>query len=380
MKYILITFFYLLTFISCNKQPAVQNTSVPTESSTTIKYATGFKVRYEGNIKYVDVPAPYQGASTGFTYMLVPVGEPVPSHEPDVHVITTPIQSIVCTSTSHIPLLDYLNETDKLIGFPSLDYVSSSLMRKRIDAGAVTELGIDKGLNLERLVAIKPGMVMGYTMSSDYGQFKKIEELGIPVVINAEYLEKHPLGRSEWIKFVALFFNKEKEADSVFQMIEKNYLDAKQLASKSTNRPTIMSGIVYGDTWFLPGGQNYASRLLQDAGCQYLWEADSSNGYLELSFEAVYEKAHQADLWIGVASYTSLSDIAKADARYSRFKPFTSKKVYTYDMRKGAKGGSEYLELGYLRPDLILKDLLLIAHPELTTGDSLYFHKQLPDE
>lgn len=380
MKYMLISFFCLLTFISCNKQPATQNISVPVESPTSLKYATGFTVRYEGNIKYVEVPSPYQGASEGFTYLLVPTGEPIPAHGPGVRVITTPIQSIVCTSTSHIPLLDYLNETDKLIGFPSLDYVSSSLMRKRIDAGDVTELGIDKGLNLERLVAIKPGMVMGYTMSSDYGQFKKIEELGIPVVINAEYLEKHPLGRSEWIKFVALFFNKEKEADSVFQMIEKNYLDAKQLASKSTNRPTIMSGIVYGDTWFLPGGQNYASRLLQDAGCHYLWEADSSNGYLELSFEAVYEKAHQADLWIGVASYTSLNDIAKADLRYTRFKPYKTKKVYTYDMRKGAKGGSEYLELGYLRPDIILKDLVLIAHPELATGDSLYFHKQLPEE
>lgn len=94
----------------------------------------------------------------------------------------------------------------------------------------------------------------------------------------------------------------------------------------------------------------------------------------------MYEKAHQADLWIGVASYTSLKDIAKADTRYTRFKPYKTKQVYTYDMRKGAKGGSEYLELGYLRPDLILKDLLLIAHPELTTGDTLYFHKQLPDE
>lgn len=380
MKHMFIYLFCILTFISCNKQPVTQNTSVPTESLTTIKYATGFKVRYEGNVKHVEVPSPYQGASTGFKYILLPAGEPVPSHEPDVHVITIPLQSIVCTSTSHIPLLDYLNETDKLIGFPSLDYVSSSLMRERIDAGAVTELGIDKGLNLERLVAIKPGMVMGYTMSSDYGQFKKIEELGIPVVINAEYLEKHPLGRSEWIKFVALFFNKEKEADSVFQMIEKNYLDAKEKASASTHRPTVMSGVVYGDAWFLPGGQNYAARLLQDAGCQYLWEADSSNGYLELSFEAVYEKAHQADLWIGVASYTSLKDIAKADTRYTRFKPYKTKQVYTYDMRKGAKGGSEYLELGYLRPDLILKDLLLIAHPELTTGDTLYFHKQLPDE
>ena len=220
-------------------------------------------------------------------------------------------------------------------------------------------------------------MVMGYTMNSDYGQFKKMEELNIPVVINAEYLEKHPLGRAEWIKFMALFFDKEKQADSVFRAIEKSYLDVKDLADAVADKPTVLSGIVYGDAWFLPGGQNYASRILRDAGCAYLWEENTSNGYLELSFESVYEKAHDADLWIGVGNYTTLKELERGDHRYARFKPFRTRSVYTYDARKGAKGGSEFLELGYLRPDLILKDLVKIAHPDLLEGYELYFHKRL---
>ena len=138
-----------------------------------------------------------------------------------------------------------------------------------------------------------------------------------------------------------------------------------------------MSGIVYGDAWFLPGGQNYASRILRDAGCAYLWEEDSSHGYLELSFESVYEKAHDADLWIGVGTFSTFSELKNADHRYAQFKPYSSKSVYTYDARKGAKGGSEFLELGYLRPDLILKDLVKIAHPELLKEHQLYFHKRL---
>lgn len=250
-------------------------------------------------------------------------------------------------------------------------------MRARIDAGKVTELGIDKGINMERLAMLKPNLVMGYTLSSDYGQFKKIEALGIPVIINAEYLEKHPLGRAEWIKFMAVFFNKEKEADSVFQVVKKNYIAAKEVADHVKDKPAVLCGVVYGDAWFLPGGQNYASRILKDAGCRYLWGEDTSNGYLELSFEAVYEKANQADLWIGTGSFTTLREIKEADERYTRFNPYRQKQVYTYDARKGAKGGSEFMELGYLRPDIILQDLVKIAHPDLLPDYTLYFHKKL---
>lgn len=331
----------------------------------------------QGNAKLVEVLYPFQGATSGFKYLLVPRDEEVPPHEADVKVIRTPLSSIVCTSTSHIPLLDYLDESDKLVGFPSTDFISSEKVRARIDAGKVQDLGVDNGINLERLAVLKPDMLMGYAMSSDYVQFKKMEELGVPVVINAEYLEKHPLGRAEWIKFMALFFNKEREADSVFQVIENRYKEIKALTALTKERPTVLSGIVYGDAWFLPGGQNYASKILKDAGCEYLWESDSSNGYLELSFESVYAKAHQADLWIGVGTYSTLEEIKRADQRYEKFNPYLQKHVYTYDARKGAKGGSEFLELGYLRPDIILKDLVIIAHPELLPHDSLYFHRKL---
>jgi iron complex transport system substrate-binding protein len=348
-------------------------------ASLEIKYAAGFTVHSLGHSKLVEVSYPFQGATSGYYYLLVPRGEKPPAHHVGTRVIYTPVETIVCTSTTHIPLLDYLGETDKLVGFPTTDYISSERMRKRIDRGKVVELGIDKGLNLERLAVLKPGMVMGYTMSSDYGQFKKIEELGIPVVINGEYLEQHPLGRAEWIKFMGLFFNREKEADSVFSAIERNYLRAQAAVKNEASRPpTVLSGIVYGDAWFLPAGENYAAKLLRDAGCRYLWEETRGNGFLELSFESVYEKANNADLWIGTGTYKTLAEIGAADARYTRFDAFGKKQVYNYDARKGSKGGNEFLELGYLRPDLILMDLIKIAHPVLLPDHELFFHRKLP--
>jgi len=364
----------MLMIVSCN--PKQEQTS-DAAKETQLKYAEGFSVRNEGNIKFVTITNPYPGATSGYQYLLVPIGESIPAHDDNIEVIRTPITKIVCTSTTHIPLLDYLNETNALIGFPTTDYVSSEKMRTRIDENLVTDLGIDKGMNIELLFSLSPELVMSYTMTSHLGQLKKIKELGVPVVINAEFLEKHPLGRAEWIKFMALFFNKEKEADSVFNEIEKEYLNANALVKDIAERPTVLSGIVYGDAWFMPAGKNYAAQLLKDAGTEYLWKDTDTNGFLELSFESVFEKAKDADLWIGVGSFNSLAEIKAAESRYTLFKPLKDKQVYTYNARKGAKGGSEFLELGYLRPDLILKDLVKIAHPQLLPDYELFFHKRL---
>ena len=367
---------FCVFLLDCKTRPKENDLSHVTPA-ISLKYATGFKVTYTGNVKWVDVNYPYQGATSGYQYLLVPKGDSIPAHDKDTQVIIIPIESIVCTSTTHIPLLDYLDETNKLTGFPTTDYISSEKMRKRIDRGDVVDLGIDKGMNLEKLFVLQPSLVMGYAMSGDLGQLKKIQEMGIPVIINAEYLEKHPLGRAEWIKFVALFFNKEKTADSVFQEIENEYKKTTELAQQTSVKPAVMSGVVYGDAWFMPGGQNYAARLLKDAGCRYLWADDTSHGFLELSFESVYEKAKEADLWIGVGSFLSLKEMKDAEQRYSNFKPFQQKQVFTYNFRKGPKGGSEYLELGYARPDLVLKDLVKISHPNLLPNYELYFHKKL---
>jgi iron complex transport system substrate-binding protein len=343
-----------------------------------LKYAEGFTITKDSLYTWVEVKYPYQGSVDGFQYLLVPRHLPVPPHDANVRVIRTPLNSIVCTSTTHIPLLDYLGETDKLTGFPTLDFISSTKCRKRINDGNIVDLGVDKGMNIELLASLHPDLVMGYAMTSEYGQFKKMEEIGIPVVINSEYLEHHPLGRAEWIKFMAAFFDKGAMADSVFASIEKEYEDTRKTVSAQTRRkPTVLSGILYGDAWFLPGGKNYAATLLNDAGFEYLWRDDPSSGFLELSLETVFSKASQCDYWVGVGSYQSMGEMAAAEIRYQEFNAFKKKQVFAYDARRGEKGGNEYLELGYLRPDLILKDLVKISNPDLLPEYKLFFHRRL---
>jgi iron complex transport system substrate-binding protein len=373
-KFVLLFFSGLLLF-ACGRE---KKNDSPNVGSTWVKYAKGFRIVKEGHLTHVYVTYPYQGASSGYHYILTPRGGVVPAQPGDVQVIELPLLTkIVCTSTTHIPHLDYLGLTDKLAGFPTTDYVSSEKMRARIDSGKVADLGIDKGMNLETLYSLHPSLVMTYTMSSDLGQLKKIQELGIPVVVNAEYLEHDPLGRAEWIKFTSLFFGKEREADSIFTSIEREYNRVKALTASVSERPRVMSGVVYGDTWFTPGGKNYASVLLKDAGCTYLWADNTSNGWLELSFESVFQVARDADFWIGVGSFNALEELKASEDRYSLFKPFQSGQVYNYNAKMGAKGGNDFLELGYLRPDLIVKDLVKITHPDMLPEHELYFHRKL---
>lgn len=341
------------------------------------RYATGFRVDDKGTYRDVIVQHVSDSTVKPIRYRLVKQKQPQPLAEEGVTVIQVPIESIVCTSTTHIPHLDYLDETDKLVGFPSLEYISSPTMRKRIDEDKVEELGVEKGINLERLAALNPSLVMAFTMTKDLGQLKKVQELGIPVVVNAEFLEQHPLGRAEWIKFTALFLGKEKQADSVFNAIETEYLKAKASADGFADKPTVMTGIPYGGIWYLPGGKNYAAQFFRDAGCQYLWANDPSSDFLQLSLEAVYEKAVNADYWIGVASFQQYDKLKSADARFADFAAFINKKIYHYNGRIGATGGNEYFELAYLRPDILLKDLIQITHPKAYPNQELYFYKPL---
>ena len=366
----------ILLIVGCTRPTQEHNADFKYET-VELKYATGFTIDKTKDFYLVKVITPYKGAAQPLTYVFYNRLLEKPNIKADGY-IPIPVNTIVCTSTTHIPLLDYLDETASLTGFPTLDYISSEKMRRRIDAHEVEELGIDEAINIENLINIKPEVVMGYSLSGDFGQFSLIEEAGIPVVLNAEYLEQHPLGRAEWIKMAGVLFDKVDMADSIFNFIEAQYLEARNLATNSATRPTVMSGIVYGDSWFVPGGKNYAAKILQDAGFKYLWEQDTTNAFLPLSFESVFDQANKADFWIGVGSFKNLNELSANDTRYEAFSPFQNRHIYSYDKRIGAKGGSEFLELGYLRPDLILKDLVHIGHPNLLPKHELFFHFQLP--
>ena len=293
--------------------------------------------------------------------------------------MTIPVQKIVVTSTTHIPALEALNKTSTLKGFPGLDYISSEQTRNLIDSGAIKEVGKNESLNTEVLIDLQPDVVIGFAINADNKSFSTIQKTGIPVVYNGEWTESSALGKAEWIKFFGALYDESKAADSIFQRIESNYQSAKKLAETAENKPTVLSGAMYKDQWYLPYGNSWQAQMIKDANAEYLWADTKGSGSLSLSFESVLDKAQDADFWISAGQFTSYSGMLEQSQHYSQFKAVQDKKVFSVSMSKGETGGVIFYELGPNRPDLILKDLISIFHPQLLENYQPTFYKALND-
>lgn len=232
MNYQNILFFILLSlyFISCNKE---QKRDIVNEKNIAVRYAKGFDIHEFNTYKKLIIKAPYPKAKEQFEYILIPKGKTIPNELKNLKIIRIPIQQIVVTSTTHIPMLELLKAENKLIGFPNLSYISSSKTRQLIAKGTIKELGKEENINTEILLDLNPEIVIGFSMSSNNKMYENIEKAGIPVLLNGDWLEETPLGRAEWLKFFGVLFNKDKVADSIFNSIEKNYKEAILLAKEA---------------------------------------------------------------------------------------------------------------------------------------------------
>ncbi len=349
------------------------------QALTEIKYAKRFNITYFESYKLVEVNEPWPSAPDTLVYIITSDKSVMDTfnENADVGLIRQPVENVVCFSTTHLPFLEMINEESRLSGFPTIDYIYSEKIQDMAKKGKIKDLGPSNEINFESLLELNPDLVFAFTMGNELSMIRKIELSGVPMVLNADYLEDHPLGRAEWIKFIAAFFDKDLEADSIFNEVEKAYLETKARMDNMDRRPGVFTGVVYGDTWFMPGGKHYGTRFFNDAGGNYIWSDNNSGNILQLSFESVYEKAGTADFWVGTATYNSLLEIEQADIRYRDFKAFKTGNIFNYSARVSDQGGNAYFELGYARPDIILKDLAKIFHPEEMVAHQFYFYKKL---
>ncbi|WP_248723874.1 ABC transporter substrate-binding protein [Seonamhaeicola sp. ML3] len=346
-------------------------------TSLSLSYAKGFKITDFKDYKEIKVISPWPKSKDTFNYYLVKKGHDIPTEIENEIVIKTPIDKIVAMSTTNIPALEYLDEAAKLVGFPSTKFISSEQTRKRVKEGLIKDLNNDLDINMELLLDLQPELVIGFSVNGNNKVLNQIEKFNIPVVLDGAWTEEHPLGRAEWIKFIGAFFNKEKVADSIFSEIEFNYTEAKKLASNSRKKPVVFSGSMFKDVWNIPGGKSFIAKYLEDANTNYLWKHDSSNGSLQLNFENVFLKANDAELWIGAGSFENKDQMAEQHKGYTYFNTFKNSNIYTYTKQESPSGGLIFYELGPLRPDIILKDIINIAHPELLPNYESYFYKRL---
>jgi iron complex transport system substrate-binding protein len=366
----------LLFLFGCKPNDAKEKTKISAVANS-VMYAKGLELYHYEGFTVMKVTKPWPEATSGFTYILKQKNGIVPDSLKHIPVITVPIQSIVVTSTTHIPALEMLGVENTLIGFPSTNFISSSKTRKRINAGKVREVGVNESLNTEVLIDMKPDAIVTFGINNNNSTIDNLKKSGLNVLINGDWTEQSPLGKAEWIKFFGALYNLDSRANNLFNSIETNYIKALAIAKKATKNPTIISGGMYQDQWFVPQGESWASLFLKDAKANYLWQDSKGFGSLSLSFEKVFEKGQNAEFWIAPGDYSSLKQMKDSNIHYAEFASFKNKKVYSYALNKGPKGGIVYFELASARPDLVVKDLIRIIHPELLPKYSPFFFKKL---
>ena len=344
---------------------------------TELRYAKTFTVEYHENYKLVTVLQPWRGADITFTYILVQRGTPIPQVVGAAQVIEIPVQQVASLATTHLPYLDALGLVDRLVAVGNLKYVNTRTVVDWVAEGGAAVVGNGPDVNIEALLAAEPDMVttaaLGNASKDDY---QLLIQKGLKTVVISDFMEKTPLGRAEWIKFMALFFNLEEQSEAIFSGIEERYLSMRALTKDVQERPTVLMGFEINGKWNMPGGRHYQAAYIADAGGDYLWAQDDSSGKIPLSFETVLATGTQADYWFNQSvSWQDAEDVLAADVRYAHFKALENGHVYNNNARMNDSGGNDYNEGGHLNPDVVLADLITILHPKLLPEHELvYYH------
>jgi len=369
-------FLFIISFIGC-KQNTTLSSDIIASSKNEIHYAKGLEIyKYKG-FSIVKITNPWPNAAAIFTYILQEKNGIIPDSLKQFTVIPIPIKSIVVTSTTHIPALELLGVENTLVGFPNTNYISSVKTRKLIDDGKVREVGVNENLNTEVLIDMKPDVIVSFGLNNSNPTLDNLQKSGLKVLLNGDWTEQSPLGKAEWIKFFGALYGLDSKANAVFSEIEKEYNSILALAKKATSKPTVLCGAMYHEQWYVPQGESWASLFLKDSESNYLWADTKGTGSLAVPFETILEKAQNADFWIAPGNFSSLKEMIDSNPHYDQFTSFKNKKVYSYAVNKGAKGGILYFEWSPTRPDWVLKDLITIFHPELLPNHKLYFFQKL---
>ena len=378
MRFQIIIGFLILAILGCS---APEEKAVEFEKTgfkeVKLDYAKNYTLERKKDQWLIHVNKPYQKAEQGFTYLVTDKKIKTQPKDSIDEVLYETVDSLVCTSTTHIPSLKNLGILDQLIGFPGTDMISTPEAREKINSGDIRELGKGGQLNTEKVISLQPDAVVGFAVSSTNETFDKISSFGIPVIYNSDWLEKHPLGKAEWIKFFGVLSGQYEEAEQFYNKIKSDYNQLKDKAKQTQESPTVIAGAMLNDQWYLPYGSSWQAQFIKDANADYIYEYTQGKGSIALSFEKVFDKAKDADYWVAPAQYTSYDNMKTDNRHYAEFKAFQEKNIFGFAATKGATGGILYYEQAPNRPDLVLKDLIHIFHPQLIKDHQNKFFKPL---
>ena len=366
--------FSLLFLTSCisNKKTSLEAFN---QDIYTPEYAAGFKILGATNVQstLIQVFNPWQGSKeVEMSYFISRNGEQAP---PGFTGPTIPAgaKRIVCMSSSYIAMLDALGQVNRIVAVSGIDYVSNPYILAHKDS--IKDMGPE--MNYELLLGLKPDIVLLYGIGDAQTAITdKLKELSIPYIYMGEYLEESPLGKAEWMVVLSELTDSREKGIEIFSEIPKRYLSLKALTESVGQCPTVMFNMPWNDSWVMPSTKSYMAQLVADAGAEYIYKENSSNSSTPIGLETAYGLIQKADYWINVGSATSLDELKTVNPKFADAKAVRERTVYNNNLRLTPTGGNDYWESAVVHPDMVLRDLIHIFHPELVP-DSLYYYRHL---
>ncbi len=342
-----------------------------------LKYAEVLSIVRHADYVMVRVANPWKKGETLHTYILVPDSvKNLPAGLPEGTLVRTPLKRAVVSTTVHSQLFIYLHSADAIRGICDLSYVNIPLIQKEVKQGRVADCGSGMAPDVERVMDVNADAVLLSPFENN-GGYGKLEKTGIPLIECADYMEPSPLARAEWMKFYGMLLGREQLADSLFNVVETNYLRVKNQAKNCAEAPSVMIDKREGSVWYVPGGKSTIGQMIADAGGRYVFGNEPNSGSLALSLESVLDKASNADVWLLRYSSThpfTYRDLASESKAYAQFKAFKTHRVVGCNLMT-----SQFYEQTPFRPDWLISDFFHIFHPEKSAQSSLrYFHALQP--
>ena len=354
---------FVAIFCACSGRNVRQQTmDAVCEDSTVavhVDYATEFTVRDSADVRLVCI-----GGDDRFA--LVKSGDvQVPEGYTKVQV---PIQRTICMTALQLSNFTALDAHDVVKGITGTKNLFNDDINQRAKDGRIVKIGMEGEFDTELILAANPDVI--FISPSKRGGYDAIRETGITLVPHLGYQELDQLGQAEWVKLVGMFIGKEREANEVFSGIERRYNELKEkverLKGEEVQYPTVFSGEMHYGTWHAVGGKNYLAQIFKDAGATYVIDDEETSGE-NLEFEKMYALAANADYWRILNSFPgefSYEALKASEPRNELFKAFREKKVIYCNMKQ-----TPYYEISPVMPDVLLKDLVAVFHPELVEDD-----------
>lgn len=277
------------------------------------------------------------------------------------NTIHVPLNRVVLMTNSLAHLMAEIGLVNKIAGVCEPEYVWDSTVNASILQGNIANCGNSMYPLIEKIIELNPDAILVSPFEeSGYGQ---LERLGIPLIECADYMESSPLGRAEWMRFYGRLFGKGECADSLFCSVQAKYheLCDTALVLAGISRPKVMLDTKSGSAWYTAGGGSTIGEMIHDAGGQYAFAHIEKSGSVPLSFETVFDKAADSNIWLLKNSnsrhltYSLLEESFKA---YARFKPFVERNIWVCNVYE-----VPYFENTAFHPELLLEEMISIFHP-----------------